>query len=165
MEFWSIDPIWKKDAHFSFVYGMRGNGKTYGTLKKFLEIYFETGRGFGYVRRYRDDLRGINGAKSLFDEHVKNGVVNDLSKGKYNNIIYNAGAYYLANTDENGVMTRAFEPFCWTFCVATSEHYKGNPWSNCYGLIYDEFISTDGYLVDEPKRFLNLDNKQIQPLF
>ena len=156
LKFWDVEPIWEKNAHFSFVYGMRGNGKTYGLLQKCLEIYFDTGKGFGYVRRYRDDLRGVNGAKTLFDAHVQNGVVEKLSKGKWNTVVYYTGAYYLAKLEDDGKLTRDFAPFCWTFCIATSEHYKGNAWANVFTLIFDEFISTDGYLMDEPKRFLNL---------
>ena len=69
------------DAKYYVVFGERSNGKTYSVLDYALERYFTNHEELGIVRRYKEDLKGKNGA-NVFSALVKNGLVEKYSKGE-----------------------------------------------------------------------------------
>lgn len=153
--FWDINPILSKKARYNVVYGERSNGKTYGTLEKCTENYFNDGSEFAYIRRWDEDLVGKKG-ESLFNGLLKNGVIKRLSKGKWNHVVYKSRAYYLAFIDDEGVITTDVKPFCYAFALTQHEHYKSNSYPNIRYIIFDEFLTRGVYLPDEFVIFQNV---------
>lgn len=51
-----------------------------------------------YIRRWREDLRGKR-AESLFANHVANGVIQELTDGKFNEVFYVSGKWFLSSYD------------------------------------------------------------------
>ena len=153
--YWDINPILSKNARYNFVYGERSNGKTYGTLEKCTENYFNDGSEFAYIRRWDEDLVGKKG-ESLFNGLLKNGVIKRLSKGKWNHVVYKSRAYYLAFIDDEGVITTDVKPFCYAFALTQHEHYKSNSYPNIRYIIFDEFLTRGVYLPDEFVIFQNV---------
>ena len=153
--FWDINPILSKNARYNVVYGERSNGKTYGTLEKCTENYFNDGSEFAYIRRWDEDLVGKKG-ESLFNGLLKNGVIKRLSKGKWNHVVYKSRAYYLAFIDDEGVITTDVKPFCYAFALTQHEHYKSNSYPNIRYIIFDEFLTRGVYLPDEFVIFQNV---------
>ncbi len=156
MAYYDIEPIWQKNCNFSLIYGMRSNGKTYGALKKCLEEYVKNGDAFAYVRRTQEDIQSKHGIATLFDSIVGNGVVKELTNGKWDGVVYMNSCFYFSKTDENGLVVKDSEEFCRAFAISQASHYKGNPYPNIHNVIFDEFISDTRYLVDEFVRFMNL---------
>lgn len=145
-----------RDASYYLAIGERSNGKTYGTLTYGLERYFETGEEFAYIRRWDDDLKGEKG-NSLFNGHIRNGVIEKLSKGKYNSIVYRSRSWYLCYVDEEGNRSNMTDtPFCYGFALTTAEHYKSTSYPNIKTIIFDEFLTRKAYLPDEFIIFQNL---------
>ena len=77
IKYWNIWNILSVEARYYVIFGERSNGKTYGTLNYCLEQYFEDGSEFAYIRRWDEDLVGKKG-ESLFNAHIKNGVIKKL---------------------------------------------------------------------------------------
>lgn len=155
IKYWDIKNILSRNALYNIVYGERSNGKTYGVLQYCLEEYFKHGDEFAYIRRWDEDLVGKKG-ESLFNALLKNGVINRLSKGKYNHIVYKSRAYYLATIDEDGVATTDVKPFAYAFALTQQEHYKSNSYPNIKNIAFDEFLTRGVYLPDEFIIYQNL---------
>ena len=155
IKYYDISKILTTDAHYFIIFGERSNGKTYGSLLYCLEEYFKNGSEFAYLRRWDDDIKGDRGG-SIFNAHVKNGVIKRLSKGKYDGIYYKGRIYYLVSHDKDGKSIISDKPFAYAFALTMGEHYKGLSYPNIRNIVFDEFLTRGAYLPDEFILFQNV---------
>lgn len=158
-KYYSIRNLIKQvpDAYYYVVYGERSNGKTYSTLDYCLERYFNHGEKIGIIRRYKEDMKGKNGA-SIFSSIVNNKLVLKYSKGKWNSIYYYSQRWFLMNYDKENPKDRVIdkEPFAYGFALTDMEHDKSTSYPEIKNILFDEFISRSSYLTDEFVIFMNV---------
>ena len=154
-KYWDIRNVLSIEAQYYVIFGERSNGKTYGTLEYCLKDHFDNGSEFAYIRRWDEDLVGKKG-ETLFNAHIKNGVIRKLSKGKWNTILYKSRSYYFAFVDDEGEVKQDVKPFAYAFALTQQEHYKSNSYPNIKNIIFDEFLTRKVYLPDEFVTFQNL---------
>lgn len=154
-DYYSLDRILKEKAHYNIVVGERSNGKTYATLYYALKRYVETGEQMAYIRRWAEDFRGKTGA-TLFDNHIANGVIKALTKGKWDTVYCYSARWYLAKFDAKGKRTMDEQPFCYGFALSAGEHYKSSSYPNITTVVFDEFLTRGRYLPDEFVLFMNM---------
>ena len=153
--YYSIDEIYKTGADYMMIVGERSFGKTYATLKKALERYRDEGAEIAYIRRYDVDITGSRGAK-VWADMVTNGIVKDVTRGRYTDIVYFRRAWYFANWDETEQKyIKAPSSFARAYALGAQEHDKSNQDPNVGTIIFEEFISRS-YLFDEFVIFQNL---------
>ena len=144
------------DAHYYVVWGERSNGKTYSTIDYMLEQYFKYEHKFALVRRYKEDFRSKR-AKSVFNGHVQNRLIEKYSGGKWNSVYYFAQQWFLAYVNPKTKERKVDEePFAYCFAISDSEHDKSTSYPDIYNILFDEFITRDAYLNDEFVEFENL---------
>lgn len=154
--FYTLDRILSKGADYNVIFGERSNGKTYATLLYGIKQYLSTGKQMAYIRRWREDLRGKR-AESLFMNHTANGVISDLTGGKFNEVFYVSGKWFLSYYDEESKKrTPDIVPFCYGFCLSEQEHEKSSSYPNVTTIVFDEFLTRRYYLPDEFMLFMNL---------
>lgn len=144
-------------ADYCMVMGERSNGKTYAGLKHAIEKHIKSGytEQTAYLRRWDTDLKGVN-RKTLCDGLVENGEIRKLTSFLWETVVYRNGAYYLAKYDEElDGMVLEDEPFMYPFALNMNVHYKSTSHPKITTIIYDEFLTTKGYLVDEFVEFMN----------
>lgn len=149
-KWYDLRPILGTDADFNLIVGQRGNGKTFGILKHFLNEYKES-KGkyrFAYIRRWVDDIKGFR-AEQLFFPLQK--VVEELF-GKGYTVNYWRHKFYLVNPD--GIKVDIIG-----YCLALSEasHTKSVSYDGTKNILFDEFIQMAGErtLPDEMLKFEN----------
>ena len=146
-KYWDIEKTWNLHGTYTVVFGMRSNGKTYGTLKKGLEEYARDGSQMAILRTWADDFKGKRG-QNLFSPFIENGFISDLFEGEYNTIVYKSQQWFLAKIDEESKLTLSIEPFAFAFALTQMQHDKS---SGGFGrvrlIVYDEFISA-GFMMD-----------------
>lgn len=147
--YWNILPILGKKADFNLVIGQRGNGKTYGVLKRFLENYKKTKKRFCYIRRWKDDIVAsyMEQLFSPFDN-----VIEELFGSGFS-IAYKNKKFYLVNPD--GIKVDCIG---YVLCLSESHHTKSVSFVNVSEILLDEFIRMAGEqeLKDELTRFDNV---------
>lgn len=155
-EYYEIRKLFKDypDACYYMVYGERSNGKTYSSLDYAVERYVNTGEQFAYIRRWGEDVKKKN-LSSLFSGHVENGEIAKLTKGKFSSVDYNSSKFYFTCVDEDGNKMVADEPFGYAFDLNSMEHFKSISFPKITTIIFDEFISRNGYLPNEWVLFTN----------
>lgn len=154
-QFYSLEPILKKKADYNIIFGERSNGKTYAALEYGLRKFIEDGEQFGYIRRWQEDLRGKR-AESLFNAHVQNGLIADLTNGEYNEVFYMGKKWFLSKwDDEKKKRIPNPKPFCYGFCLSEVEHDKSTSYPEITSVIFDEFLTRKYYLPDEFVVFMN----------
>lgn len=155
-KFWTPDAIDRTGARYRMAIGERSNGKTTGVLGRFLDHHVSSNyeRACAYVRRYRDDLKGIgnvtNGIVSL-------GWVRKRTKGRYDAVRYWRQEFRLCKLSDRGEIEDTCPyPFMYAFDISTQERYKSQSFPACDLICFDEFITRSYYLKDEFVLFQNL---------
>lgn len=145
------------DAQYYVVFGERSNGKTYSCLDYGLEDYCKNGNQMAIIRRYKEDMKGKNGAV-MFSALVKNGLVEKYTKGKWNGIYYYSQRWYLMyiNPDNPNEKKIDENPFAYGFALTDMEHDKSTSYPNIKTILFDEFITRSVYLPDEFVTFTNV---------
>lgn len=143
------------DAQYYIILGERSNGKTYSTLKFCVEDYFENGSEFVYIRRFDEDVKYSRGS-TIFNALIKDGWIEKLSKGKWNDVYYYARKWYFKKTDyqnpKNSIISDT--PFAYAITLASEEHDKSTSYPNVRNIFFEEFTSRN-YLTDEFILFQN----------
>ena len=146
--YWNIQKILGLHCDYNLVIGQRGNGKTYGCLKYFLEFYKKTKKRFCYIRRWDEDIKAYR-MEQLFAP-VRN-LIDELFGEEYS-IQYRNHKFYLVNGNGTKVDTIGY-----VLSLSNSHHTKSISYTNVGNILYDEFIRMAGEqeLKDELSRFDN----------
>ena len=142
------------ESYYYVVFGERSNGKTYSALDYALERYRKNGEQFAYLRRWGEDIRKKN-LVNLFSGHVENGRVSQIFDGEWNQIYYGSSRFYLERINDEGDIERADDPCGFAFDLNSMEHYKSTSFPRITTIIFDEFMSRNGYLPNEWVLFAN----------
>lgn len=153
--YYSLDAILRKKADYNIIFGERSNGKTYAALEYGLRRFAENGEQFAYVRRWQEDLRGKR-AETLFNAHVQNGLISELTDGEYTDVFYMGKKWFLSKWDEEKKKRIPYpKPFCYGFCLSEVEHDKSTSYPEITTVVFDEFLTRKYYLPDEFVIFMN----------
>lgn len=158
--FYSGDALLRKypDAIYYIIYGERSNGKTYWALNRALMRYFRYGEQFAYVRRLNEEVKKKQ-MSELFAGHIMNGAL----KYKYNTDGW-TGIQVISNrfhlVRHTDTKKKTFEvsdsPIGYSFDINTAMKWKSVSFPGIKTIIFDEFLSRGGYLVNEFIEFTNL---------
>lgn len=141
------------DALYYMVFGERSNGKTYSALDYALRNYYQKNEQFAYIRRFGEDVRRKN-LSSLFNAHVTNRRIAELSQNQFDLVDYTSGKFIPYRFIE-GNIEKAQEPIGYAFDLNSMEHYKSTSFPRVTTIIFDEFLSRRGYLTNEFVLFMN----------
>lgn len=157
MKFYSLKHILSKNCTYNLIIGERSNGKTYAVLKYCLENFLKHKGQCAILRRWQEDIIGRR-ASGIWDALNKDGTVAKLSNGKYTNVFYYAGKFFLGTIDENGKRIYNVETDClgYTFSLSDSEHNKSVSYPNVTTIFFDEFLTKKIYFLDEFVTFMNV---------
>lgn len=140
-KYYCLDKILECDCNYNVIYGKKSNGKTYALLKYIIERYCKYGETGVYVRRYRQEFNAGRAA-ALFAGHVQNGVIWEMSDGKYNTVIYKNSKWFLAFYNEHENSYEYDEsPFCYAQALTEQRNGASITVPTCTTLVFDEFIN------------------------
>ena len=158
-KYWLPSNLLEQRAHYNIAFGVRSNGKTFGVQELGLKEYAEEGSQMAVIRRLDSDFQGKQG-QQMFSALINNergNLVEYYTKGRWNNITFYSRRWWLSKFDEKtrtNVMD--VEPFAYAFALNTSEHDKSTSYPKVKLILFDEFISRQGYLNDEFIIFTNV---------
>lgn len=145
------------NAKYYMAIGERSNGKTYSALDYVLENYFTKGEQFAYLRRFNEDIKPKH-MKQLFAAHIENHVIAHHSEGRWNTVDYGSGKFIpmmVPTVDLEADILRSTEPCGFAFDLNGMEHYKSISFPKITTIIFDEFLSRQGYLPNEFQLLMN----------
>lgn len=144
------------DAQIYMFIGERSNGKTYSALSYALDNYVKDGGRFAYVRRLSESIRAKY-MRELFNGNISTGDVNHhMKQNGYEGITFYSGCFFPYIYDEHNKRQRIEEPIGYTFSINTWETSKGASFPEVTTIIFDEFLTRQYYLANEPSLFENL---------
>lgn len=163
MIYYSPDALIKKaeniDSPAIIVVGGKGNGKTFGFIRYYLEKFVSTGRYLRYIRRYRDSI-SPKSIGSLLKPHRQN-IIN-LTHGEYNDYKYYRNRFYLTRVEKEKVVKTQREPFIVCSALNSVESFTGADEGDCAAMFYDEVLSREKELTDEFVTLMVLHNNCVR---
>lgn len=154
-KFYSLKTILSKDAQYNIIFGERSNGKTYSVLKYGLEKFCKTGEQTAIVRRWSEDFKGKRGA-TMYQSLVNNNEIEKLTNGKWTDVYYYSGRWYLCKYNEKDERTVLEKPISYGFALGSMEHDKSTSYPEITTILFDEFLTRTMYLPDEFVLFMNV---------
>lgn len=148
--FWDINRTLTHNRLFHFIVGNRGGGKTYGAKKRAIENFIKNKEQFGYIRRYKEDLKEpmvqfFNDIMWEFPDYEFK------TDSKY---------FYIREKPANDNEKWSKDDIAgFGFTLSTADNRKSISYPDITMLIFDEFLLAKGnqiYLSNEPTKFLNL---------
>ena len=161
MKYYDITKLLQTNSHYNMVFSERSNGKSYQALKHGLKRFIDNGEQIAIVRRWKEDLRGKR-CKAMWANLVCNekgeNTVKKMTNGKYDNIIYLHGFWYLAYYDhEQDKYITHIDPLGIQFALSDIEHDKSTSYPKVTTIFFDEFMSPANiYLPDEFVTFMQV---------
>lgn len=154
----------KNNLNYLLLVGQRSNGKSFAVKEECLRHYLETGKEFFYIRRYDDDIKDflveqyLSDLEVLVDQDTGEVIrrpIYELTNGNYDTISVFRKNIYLARTDENGKIVRG-DKIGHVWSVNKEERLKSQIFNNVDRIIFEEFITSGSYILNEPVRFASL---------
>lgn len=148
--FWDIGRTLTHNALVNVIVGNRGGGKSYGAKKRGIDNFINKGEQFGYIRRYKEDL------KKPMEQFFK-----DIAWEYPNHEFKVEGDKFyirLKPADENVKWTEK-DIAGYGFVLSTANNKKSISYPDITLMVYDEFLLDKGnqrYLQNEPEQLLNL---------
>ena len=149
--FYHVDDVLQKvpDATFFIILGGRDLGKSFAIKTHCLQEAVK-GSELAYIRRFDREMK----------QHMNEAYWADVPLKKYtkldrDTIICDRSALYLGNTDETGKRKKA-EKIGNTFALNIAGHYKSTMYPKLGNAIFEEFITDEMYVPDEPNKLQNL---------
>lgn len=146
IKYYDIKPILEKNAVWNILYGQRANGKSYATKKLVLENAYKNHRKFIYLRRWQMDIK-----QDAVTAYFSDMPILEITKGAYCGVIAYHGYIYFYNLDDDGNIIRGetIGRYC---ALNEAERYKSQTFIDYDYIIYEEFITNQLYLDDEPMK-------------
>lgn len=148
--FWDIGRTLTHNMLINVIVGNRGGGKTFGSKERAINNFIEKKEQFGYIRRYKDDLKEPM-VQFFKDIEYKYPDYEFRTDSKY---------FYIRLKPENKDQKWTEEDIAgYGFVLSTASNKKSISYPDITMLIFDEFLLDKGnqhYLQDEPLKLLNL---------
>ena len=148
--FWDIGRTMTYNALINLIVGNRGGGKSYGAKEKATDNFTKKKEQFGYIRRYKDDL------KKPLEQFFK-----DISQDfpEYECKVEGDKVYIRLRTNDKNQKWTDDDIAGYGFSLSTANNKKSMSYPDITMLIYDEFLLEEGnqrYLPNEVEKLLNL---------
>lgn len=145
-KYYDITNLLQTKAQYMILLGQRANGKSYQAKLTVLTDAYKNNRWFVYLRRYKADIK----TKSV-EAYFSDMDINAITKGEYDTIVAWNGALYFGLHTETGEIAKGTE--IGRYCSLNEyERYKSWAFVDYDWVLYEEFITDNAYLVDEPKQ-------------
>lgn len=143
--YYNIKNLLETGAQWMMLLGQRANGKSYQVKLTALKDAYNDKGLFVYLRRYKADLK-----QAYVTAYFEDMPISSITNGEYDTVRAFNGFIYFMTLDEDGVAEK--RKLIGRYCALNeSIRYKSQVFQGYDKVIYEEFITDDVYLSDEPR--------------
>ncbi|MBO7551100.1 MAG: phage DNA encapsidation protein [Fibrobacter sp.] len=143
-KYWNRKPIFDTGAQIMMVFGQNSAGKSYQGKESDIVDWVLQGKTFFYLRRWAEDIKE-NACTSYFTDMP----ISEYTKGEWDSVVAWHGCFYFERYNEDGERERS-TVIGYYGALNLWQRYKSNVYKNCDFIVFEEFISKDIYLDNEP---------------
>lgn len=150
---YNMDDIISRNSNINIVYGERSNGKSYQFKHKimFTDDIINGDRRFILVRRKKDEL-----TTEKIERYFQDVDIERITKGEYDCIDVWRREVFLAKFNHQKFKKERGKKIGYVIPLEREQDYAGASFLDVDNIIYEEFMSRDRYLYDEPNKLMNL---------
>lgn len=150
---YNIDELMQHEANINILYGERSNGKSYQLKHKvmFTPQIINGDRCFMLVRRKKDEI-----TSEKVERYFEDVDITRLTDGKYNCIDLYRREIFLSNYDTTTFKRKRGKKIGYIVPLEREQDYAGASFLDVDNIIFEEFMSRDRYIYDEPNKLMNL---------
>ena len=141
--YWSRKQLFDTGAEYLIAFGQNASGKSYQGKLEAVERALR-GERFFCLKRWAEDMKQTI-ANNYFDDIP----ISKLTKGEWERITAWQGYYYFARINDKGEVEKSDVIGAYGG-LNVWQRYKSNVYINYTYILFEEFISKDVYLNDEP---------------
>lgn len=145
-QYYDIKNLLSTKAQYLMLLGQRANGKSYQVKKTVLEDAYNNNKWFVYLRRYKADIKQ-NSVESYFLDMP----IDKITDNEYTGVCAWNGELFFTRYDEEKQATIKGLKIGRYCALNEYERYKSNVFMDYNNIVYEEFITDNIYLTDEPK--------------
>lgn len=145
-EYYNITNMLATNAQYMILLGQRANGKSYQAKKTVIENAYRTDHKFVYLRRWRADIK-----TKAIEQYFADADIRRWTEGTYDSLVcWNGSIYFGKYNKETEKVDKVKEigKYC---ALNESERYKSWAFVDYDYIIYEEFITDNVYLFEEPR--------------
>lgn len=151
-DYYSLLSVMEQKAQYNLLVSSRTTGKSYQVKHYVLLDALLNDRYFVYTRRY-----GVEAKVEMLNsywEDIDIVLINKICGTDYHCIQCIAGVYYIGKYNEQGIFQR-LKRIGKAMVLATAGHMKSNVFKSYYNYVFEEVITGQGYLFDEPRLLMD----------
>ena len=143
---YSIKSLLKTKASYMILLGMRSNGKSYQVKETVLTAAYSDNVNFVYLRRWREDIK-----MASVEAYFEDSPIEKITEGEYSGVCAYQGYIFFCNyTDEGKALKgKRIGRYC---ALNEAQRYKSQAFVNYRYIVYEEFITDEVYLSNEPNK-------------
>lgn len=145
-KFYDISNLKKVDAQYKILLGERANGKSYQVKLTCLEEAFKSKKKFVYLRRWKEDIK-----TAAVEAYFSDMDFLKITDGEFSGIEAWRNEIYFFRYDDMGrkIKSEAIGRYC---ALNDAERYKSWAFENFDNMIFEEFITDQSYIAEEPRK-------------
>lgn len=144
-KYYNIKNLKSTNAQYMMLLGERANGKSYQVKHTCIEDWLKDGTKFIYLRRWQRDIK--TSAVEMYFEDVD---IPKLTNGEWEGIRAWQNTIYIYRMNDKG--KRVQKEIGMYLALNEAERYKSWAFVGYGNIIYEEFITDQTYLENEPTR-------------
>jgi len=153
--YYTTKDILQHKAQYNIVYSARSDGKSFDVKRLALSESWQTKKAlFGLIRRWKDDIE-TSLVNAYFVERNVN-LIKEVTNGECDCIDYYRKFLWFSRTNAEGKIEhvqKCGEVFALNIA---NKRYKSTGHPEIKYLVYEEFLTDEGYLPNEPDKLQNL---------
>lgn len=145
-KYYDITNLLATKAQYMILLGQRANGKSYQAKLTVLENAYKNNKWFVYLRRYKADVK-----TKAVEAYFADMPIEKITKGEYTGLCAWNGSIYFTVLNDKSESVKALEigKYC---ALNEAERYKSWAFVDFDYVLYEEFITDNAYLPEEPTR-------------
>lgn len=151
--YYSGEELRAHKAQYNIIYSARSDGKSFDTKYYALRKAWETCKPcLALIRRYQDDIKTELINKYFVERDIN--MITKITDGQADAVVFNRGYLWFAKSgDKIEYIQRCGEVFALSIA---NKRYKSTGHPDLKYFIYEEFMTDEGYLPQEPDKLENL---------
>lgn len=148
-KYYRVDRIKKVNAEYNILLGERSNGKSYAVKEDCL-IEAWKGNMFVHLRRWQIDVK-----PTMVESYYADAPIKSITNNECNCITAYRGELFFSKMEDDGTSKRVKKAGRIMY-LSGAEHFKSMSLPYYSNIIFEEFITDNGYLYDEPTQLFNI---------
>lgn len=151
-KFYRLTNIEKKNAQYNILLGERSNGKSYAVKEKCLsDAWNDQDKKFILLRRWDLEIK-----PNLSEAYFKDAPISVITKNECDGVSVYNHKIFLTRFDEKTNKNVKIKHVGYTMALTMEQHYTSGVYTDVKNVIFEEFISRDYYLPQEPQKLMQL---------